>query len=306
MSRLLSHPRPASAASITSLVRRLAEPPEIGWQMAEEAQSSSEKKGLSVESSLSPPVISHKLSKKALPSAEQSAYLASLEALPLGHFLSSGGSMAHFSRAPKQSSKKGKGGERSVALGNDESSPWSRLPPGRDIHFTTVAGQIRATALLTQSATLNTFGSSQFTASQLAEFASWSAVFDQYRIKEIEVVLQFPMSENTGMGSDEGRYVSVIDTDDAAAPTDLDILCAYSTAVESSCTQVHYHRWAPGVPVDLYTGAFGGFGNVTSPWIDCGSSGVIHYGLKYGSTPGVGLGVLRMTYRFHIEFRSTH
>jgi len=249
---------------------------------------------------------SSKLSGKPEPSAEQAAYMANLTALPLGHFLSQGGSMTHLSRASNKKSKKGGKRERSVALGNDERTPWTKIPMDRACHFTVTAGQIRATALLTQSTTLNTYGASQFTVSQLTEFASWSAVFDQYRILEIEAVLQFPMSENTGMGTDEGRYVSVIDTDDAAVPTDLDVLCAYSTAVESSCTQPHYHRWAPGVPVDLYTGAFGGFGTATSPWIDCGSSTVIHYGLKYGSTPGAGTGVLKMTYKFHVEFRATH
>lgn len=235
---------------------------------------------------------------------EKLAFMRSLTTLPLGHFLAQGGSMEHLRGKGKKGKKKGK--ERSVAVGNDQTVPWVKPKPARTVSITIVAGQIRATALLTQSTTLNTYGASQFTLSQLTEVASWTALFDQYRILEIEVMLQFPMSENTGMGADEGRYVSVIDVDDASTPTDLDILCAYSTAVESTATQPHYHRWAPGVPVDLYTGAFGGFGNVTSPWIDCGSTGVLHYGLKFGSSPGAGSGVLRMTYKFHVEFRCSH
>jgi len=234
--------------------------------------------------------------------AEKSDYMATLTSLPLGHFLAEGGKMDQFHRGGR---KHGKGSEKSLGLGNDESPPWLKVPPARSVSMTIIAGQIRLSSLLTISPTLNTYGASQFSLNQLAEYASWTTVFDQYRILVVECVLEFPMNESTSITSDPGRWVSVIDTDDATVPTSLDVLTSYSTAVSSSATQSHFHRWAPGVAVDLYTGAFGGFGTAVSPWIDCASANVVHYGLKYGCSPGAGAGVLGMTYKFHVEFRCT-
>jgi len=275
-------------------------------QEASWVDAGEERKDTESESSGSRP--SCKLSRAVPRCAEEQAFMAGLTALPLGHFLAKGGAMSHFSHAAGKAKGKGKGksGERSVALSNDSKQMWIKPPPSRAIKVHIVAGQIRTTILLTMSTTLNTYGASQFSVSQLAETASWTAVFDEYRITAIEVELEFPMTESTSITQDAGRYVSVIDTDDATVPTNLDLLTAYSCAVESSVTQKHYHRWAPGVAVDLYTGAFGGFGNVTSPWIDCGSTTVLHYGLKYGCTPGAAVGTMVMTYKFHVEFRATH
>jgi len=254
------------------------------------------------------PAVSGKLSRKPAIGAEQQAFMAGLTALPLGHFLAQGGAMQHLgaARGGKGKGKKGKVYEKSKALGNDESVPWVKPKPLRSMSFTVVAGQIRATVLLTISTTLNTYGASQFTLNQLAEYASWTTLFDQYRIREIECVMEFPLTESTSMTADPGRWVSAVDVDDATVPTSLDVLTSYGNAMESTTTQAHYHRWAPGVAVDLYTGAFGGFGNVTSPWIDAGSTNVVHYGLKYGCTPGADTGGLVMTYKFHVEFRATH
>jgi len=92
------------------------------------------------------------------------------------------------------------------------------------------------------------------------------------------------ISATTAASQNVGLFASVIDYDDAASPSSVQALLDYQNVVYASGTVGHYRRFKPHVAVAAYTGAFTGYSNVTSPWIDAASTTVAHYGVKTGWT----------------------
>jgi hypothetical protein len=140
-------------------------------------------------------------------------------------------------------------------------------------------------ALFTSNSTLATFVGLQFNASNdIAQFSSWAAVFDQYRIMEIEVwvysTLQFGGSPST-YNPGQSLY-TVNDYDDANTPSTISQLCQYENVMVTPISNGHYRKWRPHCASAVYSGAFTSFANEVSPWIDVASASVQHYGLKAG------------------------
>jgi hypothetical protein len=130
-----------------------------------------------------------------------------------------------------------------------------------------------------------------------------SNVFDQYRIMALEVWIQ--PTTSAAVSNNSGLLSSVIDLDDATSLTSFNSAGDYPNCVTTNSHVGHYRHYKPSVADALYNGAFSGFGNVRSPWIDCGSPSVNHYGLKLASTILVGA---PETYdaliRAHFQFRN--
>lgn len=157
--------------------------------------------------------------------------------------------------------------------------------------------------VMSTSTTVPTFFAQNFNFGQVAQVGSFAAVFDQYRIDELEVWI-IPGLLATTTNQRETWY-SVVDYDDATAPTQLSTFQQYSNALTTPCSQGHYFKFRPHIASAAYAGTFTGFMNVPSTWVDCASTTVQHYGVKMGfnSTSG-SLGV-QIVARFHMSFRNT-
>jgi hypothetical protein len=157
--------------------------------------------------------------------------------------------------------------------------------------------------IFTTSTSLATFFGLSFTASaHITQFSSFAAVFDQYRIMQIETWVSMPTAT---LVSNNGLLYSVIDYDNDAAPTNTSTLQNYTNVILSPVTVGHYRRFRPHVAVAAYSGAFSSFKNELADWIDCASTGVAHYGEKFAVDATVAAVSVILTVRVTVQFRNT-
>lgn len=129
------------------------------------------------------------------------------------------------------------------------------------------------------SAAVTTFVGFGFVISAMDQISPLTSLFDQYCIPLIEAWL-VPEPQDA-----DGQFASVIDYDDATALTTFAQALDYTNVVSTDVTTAHYRKWVPHVAMAAYGGGvFTSFANVTSPWIDAASTGVVHYGLKTAAT----------------------
>lgn len=157
-------------------------------------------------------------------------------------------------------------------------------------------------AVLTTSTTLPTFYARSFTFNDVQQVSSFTAVFDQYRIDELELWL-YPDVSNSASTTNP-TYYSAIDYDDANAPTALGSLQQYTNVIETTMNNGHYMRFRPHVAIAAYSGAFTSFMNQKSNWIDSGSPGVQHYGIKAGFNITGSTVNIRLMCRIHFSCRN--
>jgi hypothetical protein len=160
--------------------------------------------------------------------------------------------------------------------------------------------------VLTSTVTLPAFSALYFTAAaHITQFASFASVFDQYRIMDIEVWLAPATGASTTLGSSTATFASVIDYDDSNTPALMSQLYQYENVIMGNTRNGHYRKFRPHVASAVYNGAFGGFENQLSPWIDVASSNVQHYGLKMGIEATIGYTVTVQCYcRIWCQFRN--
>jgi len=177
--------------------------------------------------------------------------------------------------------------------------------PFPDASQITIVNDIQPQNLLTTSVTIPTFGALTFLANSLDNFASLAAVFDQYRIDELQVLLYSDDMASATPGTAAGTWMSVVDLDDATVPTTMSQLGGYSSVVSTSGYQQHFHSWKPQFAVAAYSGAFTSYSTSTG-WLDCSSPTVQYYGLKYGSTATAVVVTYTASIRYKVSFRSLH
>jgi len=142
-----------------------------------------------------------------------------------------------------------------------------------------------------------------FQLSDLADAASYTAIFDQYKINLVEVWAVPTLNANTGEYA--ALMASVLDYDDNSALTTLAAAQEYDTCLQAPLINGHYRSLKPHVAVAAYSGAFTSFANMQNQWIDCASSGVQHYGIKYVAEIDNVLAVPVRAYgRYHVSFRA--
>lgn len=139
-----------------------------------------------------------------------------------------------------------------------------------------------------------------FTLNDLPQVASFTALFDQYRIDKVQVdfiptaqICLVPQAEVTAVaaldapivagGASGGVYGTVIDYDDSAALANLSAYMQYSNFKMGQVGSLKIHRrtFKPHVATAAYAGAFTSYANMVNQWIDCASTTVQHYGLKF-------------------------
>lgn len=161
------------------------------------------------------------------------------------------------------------------------------------------------------SVSSDTFAGLSFTLSQVAGNAELTALFDQYRINGIKYSL-IPRGNTAEITASSGAssvfqgqstgVFSVIDYDDATAPTTITQLMEYQNLKMTRATQTHSRYFKPRVNLqgvtNLGTGATGPTMN-TRGWIDCDFINVPHFGLKLALQQAVNY---NLTYDVKIDF----
>jgi len=135
------------------------------------------------------------------------------------------------------------------------------------------------------STTLPTLGSAQFTLAGFDDFVEYTGLFDRYRFLGLQHTL-VPLTP--GGATVFGRFTSAIDLDDANVPATFAGVAVKQGSLESIGGTGHTHSYVPHIAPAVYgSGVFSSFSNVRSDscWLDCASTNVAHYGLKYAFDP---------------------
>jgi hypothetical protein len=207
---------------------------------------------------------------------------------------------------------KGKGGEKlkffgpkTIALSNDSAFPFLKTVSARSQIFSTVESLATAN-FLASSTSVPVYTATAFSVASIHDISSFVSVFDQYFITCIEVLIEPQVSETTSAATSVGDFITVIDLDDNATPSNYNDLCSYPEVAQSKGTASHYHRWRPNYAIAAYSGAFTSYAATDANWIDCGSTGVLHYGIKAASTVSTVAQTYTIQTRLHVSFRARH
>lgn len=145
-------------------------------------------------------------------------------------------------------------------------------------------------------------GVQAFTLAQIQGISSWLAVFDQYKIEEIEV--WFTPSSSSNVNVDNFRLLTVVDYDDVST-INVNALLQYSNVTDTGRTEGVYRRFRPHVATQIATtGTTTLSKNELSGWIDSAQPAALHYGTKFALTATSTTVVLAVRVRFHIMFRN--
>lgn len=143
-------------------------------------------------------------------------------------------------------------------------------------------------------------------------------LFDQYRVLEVTVewtprVTEFVASASGSTVSfASAPYIhSVLDYDDAVAPTSIAQMQAFSTYKFTVCTLRHVRRYVPCIRMEASSdgtavAASTAFVPIQRPWVDVASPGCQYLGTKWliDATPGGGTSLLGVfTVSAIVEFR---
>jgi len=98
--------------------------------------------------------------------------------------------------------------------------------------------------------------------------------------------LLFPGSAGGALSSTVfGRVHTVVDYDDSSSITPAQAL-DYSNCIISGPGDTQVRSFRPHLATAAYAGGvFTSFANQQDCWLDCSSSGVVHYGLKVAVSP---------------------
>jgi hypothetical protein len=235
------------------------------------------------------------------PSAEQ---LFHLSALPSGMLGASSSASSSRTRGKKKSRPKlAREGQIVSRLFDNRSTrpnPTNGLSLEQSI---TLEMSVATPGFIASSATtgLYTYASFQAAISAYAGASSLLAVFDQYRIEQVECWIEISAPNNTGSLPE---LYSCVDLDDANGPTSVGQVQDHLGAIVSGGLAGHYHKWRPHVAVAVYSGAFTSFSNAESCWIDSASPNVQHYGLKAATLSTGALFSFNIVSRVVVSFRA--
>jgi len=138
-------------------------------------------------------------------------------------------------------------------------------------------------SLYTTSATLPSFAAVTATLNSVSDYGSWASVFDQYRITAMEVTVMPQYSATTTITTVTGHIHSVIDYDDNTTITPAQAL-EYSNCIVYNPGDTSVRSFKPHIAAAAYSGTFTSYANLADQWIDSGSPGVVHFGMKLAAS----------------------
>jgi hypothetical protein len=157
--------------------------------------------------------------------------------------------------------------------------------------------------LIAVSASSNTAFGGYITLANFAGYADYTTCFDQYRI--LQVVYTFePLGSFAALALGYTIGVS-FDYDDATAPSAVSDLEQFDTFMSVPLGQYFQRILNPRIAYAAYSGAFSSYANQRAGWIDCASSAVQHFGIKwFVPATGTSLNAYAVKAQAFVQFRS--
>jgi hypothetical protein len=137
----------------------------------------------------------------------------------------------------------------------------------------------------------------------LRRYYGFTALFDQYRIDEIEVWIT-PTYQNSSGGNVNSRWLSVIDYDDSNTPGTTGALLQYSNVVDCTANEGCYRRFRPHVGLTTNSAAGTAYSNKLSDWIDSANVTAQHYGIKLAAFQSAVTSTYNLVVRYHFSTRN--
>jgi len=175
-------------------------------------------------------------------------------------------------------------------------------PPGRTYKYVRWAQY----ANIGTSTTLFINFSWKFALADLPNYTEFTALYDQYRIASVQLVLVANTTESIPSATNNGAMYIVKDFDDAnLLASNTDYLQYQNCKVVSPLFHIKKITIAPRVAVATYGGgAFTSYANNAAPWLDVASPSVEHYAIKIGTTATTVQIVYQVMARFSLEFKN--
>lgn len=194
------------------------------------------------------------------------------------------------------------------AVFNSSSDPRSwRLPVPSPTQEYRAVTTYDTTAYLTTSTSGEVDVGSSFSLSNMnaAELAGYQAVFDQARIRWVELML-IPRVSNVIAGpANTGKLVTAVDFDSSAAITQAN-LETFTNSLASSGSVAHYRAFQPCVTLGVGSSTGSSVLNVVSvvsPWLDLAVTTTPHYGFKVAVSQTDAVYIYDLFVRLHLAFR---
>lgn len=132
------------------------------------------------------------------------------------------------------------------------------------------------------TATTDTHLAYSFALSDLPNSTEFTSLFDQYKLKQVEVVMLPSASATLPPNGYTGTALNmtVIDFDDATALSIPASYMQYDNCMVHPCGEVIRRVFKPKVAMAVYSGAFTSFAEAPDVWLDVASPSTAHYGLK--------------------------
>jgi hypothetical protein len=156
-----------------------------------------------------------------------------------------------------------------------------------------------------------------FTLNDITQVNTLTSLYDQYRIREIEVIFTPLLNQQNEVTSAQQLNVPdyslyyTLDFDDAAVVSPLVDLMEYEgikrhDVLNKGPVKI---KFKPHVAIAAYVAsAFSSFANQSNEWIDCASPSVQHYGIKWGIPCPISATYAQPTFsttcRYLIDFRT--
>jgi hypothetical protein len=235
---------------------------------------------------------------------EKSPAPSSSSSLAISRINIHSGKMRGASRKGKSKMSKNDGKSFSLLSGLIPNMKF-RFPDNKPFKYVQTYENLGA---LTQSATLFAATVTEAVLSNLPQYTSFTAIFDQYRFSLIEhwVLCRNPQIAS-GATVNQGLLYTVVDYDDASLTLNSGFFEEYTNCVVTPAYDGHYRTYVPHIATAAYSGSFTSYANETAPWLDCASPNIIHYGLKTGVSAAdvaADCHVYDILTRVHVEFRN--
>jgi len=174
-------------------------------------------------------------------------------------------------------------------------------------HYASIEQSIRVELVqevpveLTTSTVVNSFSTFNLALSALSGYTNYTALFDQYKVEQIEAWLEPVAAQGTTVF---GFMASCVDLDDANIPSTIASVQDHQSALVGMGAAGRRHCWRPHMAVATFSGAFTSYANEVAGWIDSASPNVQHFGLKIACAPTpVAIGY-NLTIRAVVSFRA--
>lgn len=175
-------------------------------------------------------------------------------------------------------------------------------PIGTLTDVITVQMNVFTQNFLTTSTLVPVYAGLTYQLSSFSGFNRYTALFDQYRIEQIEVWIEPASAPAANISYPE--VASAVDLDDGNVPTGIGNVSDRPGALVGLGISGRYHKWKPFIATAAYSGVFTSFTNVVAPWIDSGSTNVQHYGLKVAASISSSPVQFNLVARARVSFRA--